>query len=56
MEEKLKKVKILKCEYPEFIGNEVEPYYEFSNGIDFITKIGLVFVPKGNYEVIESGL
>lgn len=50
------KVKILKCDYPEFIGSEVEPYYEFSNGINFITRIGMVFVPNGDYEVIEPGL
>lgn len=48
------KVKILKCEFEEFIGTEQEVYYQFSNGINFITSYGMVFVPKENYEVIEE--
>jgi hypothetical protein len=50
------KVKILKCEFEEFIGTEQEVYYQFSNGINFITSYGMVFVPKENYEVTEEGL
>lgn len=50
------KVKILKCEFEEFVGTEQEVYYQFSNGINFITSYGMVFVPKENYEVTEEGL
>lgn len=47
------KVKVLKCECKEFEGKIVDIYYAFSNGIDFVTKYGLVFVKKGDYEVVE---
>lgn len=50
------KVKILKCEFKEFEGDIVDTYYEFSNGINFVTGYGMVFVPKENYEIIEKGL
>ena len=50
------KVKILKCEFKEFEGKIVDTNYEFSNGINFITRYGMIFVPKENYEIVEKGL
>ena len=47
-------VRIKKCEYKEYEGMEVKTHYIFSNGINFITRIGMVFVPKGNYEIIAN--
>ena len=46
------RVKVLRCTYPEFIGQVVETYYIFSNGVDFITRYGLVFLATGDYEEV----
>jgi hypothetical protein len=40
------KIKIINGEYKGMI---VDTYYIFSNGIDFVTKNGLVFIAKGDY-------
>lgn len=47
-------VRIKKCDYKAYEGMEVKAHHIFSNGIDFITRIGMVFVPTGNYEVIAE--
>ena len=47
-------VKVLKCDYPEFIGQIVEVYHFYLNGVDFVTKYGLVFLPKGHYEEVKE--
>jgi len=48
------KIKVLKCDYPEFVGQVVETYYRFSNGVDFVSKHGLVFIPIGDYEEVPG--
>ena len=50
----MKIVRIKKCEYKEYEGMEVKAHYIFSNGINFITRIGMVFVPNEDYEVIAE--
>lgn len=47
-------VKIKNCDYKAYEGMEVKAHYIFSNGINFITRIGMVFVPTGDYEVIAD--
>lgn len=47
-------VRIKKCDYKAYEGMEVKAHYIFSNGINFITRIGMVFVTKGNYEIIAN--
>lgn len=47
-------VRIKKCDYKAYEGMEVKAHYIFSNGINFITRIGMVFVPTGDYEVIAD--
>lgn len=50
----MKIVRINKCEYKQYEGMEVKAHYIFSNGINFITRIGMVFVPNGDYETIAD--
>ena len=50
------KVKILRCDLKEFEGKIVETYYRFSNGIDFVSKYGLIFVKSGDYEIVDKGV
>ena len=48
------KVKILKCDWPEHEGQIVDIIHKYYNGIDFVTKTGLVFVTNGDYEYVED--
>ena len=48
------KVRVLKCDYEEFVGKVVDTYYRYSNGVDFVTRYGLVFLNKGDYEVVSE--
>lgn len=46
------KVRILRCEFEEFIGAVVEVYYDLANGIVFIAPDGMIFVSDGDYEEV----
>ena len=48
------KVKVLNCDYKEFEGQIVDTYYQYSNGVDFVTRYGLVFLKHGDYEIVEE--
>ncbi len=47
------KVKVLRCFRKEFEGKVVEVYSKCANGIDFVTKYGLVFVNNVDYEEVK---
>lgn len=50
------KVKVLKCDYEEFVGKVVNTYCVFPNGVSFLTRFGLViYLKKGDYEVVSKG-
>ena len=48
------KVKILRCDWKEFEGQVVDVIYKYYNGIDFVTKKGLIFVKNCDYEYVEN--
>ena len=48
------KVKILKCDWTEYEGQVVDIIHKYYNGIDFVTKKGLIFVKNGDYEYVEN--
>ena len=45
-------IRVLKCDYEEFVGQIVETYYRFSNGVNFVTRYGMVFLANGDYEEV----
>lgn len=47
------KVRVLKCDYPEFVGKIVDTYCRCANGVDFVTRYGLVFLDKDKHEYEE---
>lgn len=51
-------IRVLSCKSfsrgEEFIGKVVPAYYIFSNGVNFVTRYGMIFLEKGEYEIVEK--
>ena len=51
-------IRVLSCKTfsrgKEFIGQVVPAYYIFSNGVNFVTRYGMIFLEKGEYEIIKE--
>lgn len=49
--EKLK-IKVKRCQWPEYIGTTQTTYHIYANGVDFISPVGLIFLGPNDYEVL----
>lgn len=47
------RVRVLRCHKQEFIGKIVDTYFTFANGVNFVTKYGMIFLESGDYELVD---
>lgn len=48
-------VKVLKCTWKQWEGKEVEVYWRYANGVDFVDeKLGRIFLRHGEYIVTKE--
>lgn len=47
-------IRVLKCHRTEFVGKVFPAHFTFANGVSFVSRYGMIFLERGEYEIIAE--